>query len=175
MHALQLRWWSSLIVLCAGALPARAFTPRSGAAVDELTVLPDRGVARPLRRQPTLRASPPAGAAWSRFVAAAGGTWSAAWDAATGVPSRIWGSGISVPGALASPEIAERAARRMLADHLALLAPGSAPGDFELVADQRDGAIRSIGFAQRAGGHRVVGGQISFRFQVDRLSVIASE
>lgn len=35
--------------------------------------------------------------------------------------------------------------------------------------------MRSIGFFQRAGGKRVVGGQVSFRFKADRLFVIGSE
>jgi hypothetical protein len=63
----------------------------------------------------------------------------------------------------------------MLADHLALLAPGAAIGDFVLASNHFDGAIRSVGFYQRALGRRVVGGQVSFRFKADRLFVIGSE
>lgn len=166
-----------LVVAVGGARDVYAVTPRRGAPVvaDELAAMPGSGIATPLRRQPTLRWSRPTTAAWRHFVETAGGAWSAAWDTATGAPSRIWGSGIAVPGAMASPEIAARAARALLADHLALLAPGSTAADFELVANQLDGKIRSVGFAQRAGGYRVEGGQVSFRFQADRLFVIASE
>ncbi|HWU86484.1 MAG TPA: hypothetical protein VN253_04390, partial [Kofleriaceae bacterium] len=74
-----------------------------------------------------------------------------------------------------SPAIAEQHARRWLADHLALLAPGAAPGDFVLVSNHIDGDLRSVGFVQRALGRRVVGGQISFRFKRDRLFLIGSE
>ncbi|MGE5186813.1 MAG: hypothetical protein ACM31C_32390, partial [Acidobacteriota bacterium] len=114
-------------------------------------------------------------ASWHRFVAMAGGSWQVAWDAATGVPDRIWGSGIAAPGASADPAIAERYARQVLADHLALLAPGASASDFELVSNTTDGDLRSVGFVQRAGGLRVVGGQLSFRFKRDRLFVIASQ
>lgn len=179
MHSLRSSLRSMLaglalaLALALAASPVRADTPRL--AADQLTALADAGIAKPLRRQPGLRWGGAGGAAWTRFVGTAGGSWSAAWDAATGVPNRIWGSGIRVPGATASPEIAARVARQVLADHIVLLAPGSTAADFELVANQRDGRIRSVGFVQRAGGHRVVGGQVSFRFAADRLFVIASE
>src|SRR6185295_3535930 len=96
-------------------------------AADTLTALPGAGLARPLRIAAGVRwaqAAPPA--SWTRFQAHAGGTWQAAWDVATGVPKRIWGSGIAAPGASADPAIAERVARQVLADHVALLAPGAA-------------------------------------------------
>ncbi|MCW5801577.1 MAG: M36 family metallopeptidase, partial [Deltaproteobacteria bacterium] len=94
---------------------------------------------------------------------------------ATGVPSRLWGPGIKTPGVMASYVEAERVARQLLADHLALLAPGASVDDFTLAANHYDGDIRSIGFVQSSGGRRVLGGQISFRFKNDRLFVIASE
>src|SRR5688500_18321626 len=68
-------------------------------------------------------------APWQRFVTAHGG-WSAQWDADTGVPQRLWGEGIAAPGAQKSPAIAERVARQLLAEHLALLAPGATADDF---------------------------------------------
>jgi hypothetical protein len=104
-----------------------------------------------------------------------GSSWKASWDVATGVPNRIWGAGIPAPGTVASPELAERFARQMLADYVGLLAPGAQVTDFELAANHFDGTTRSIGFYQRSGGRRVVGGQISFRFKNDRLFVIGSE
>jgi len=128
---------------------AHAVVPRSGPkiAAETLTALPAAGVAKPLRVQARLVGGPDT-PAWHRFAAT--GSWEAWWDAATGVPSRIWGSGISAPGAMANPAIAEAAARAALADHIALLAPGSTPADFELVSNHTDGDIRSIGFVQRA-------------------------
>src|SRR5262245_53017066 len=155
------------------ATPTPAAVPQRGAAVgDELTALPAANVARPLRVQRQVRFDL-GGAAWQRFAAT--GAWSAAWDAATGVPNRIWGDGIPAPGANASAAIAEQVARRVLAAYLDLLAPGASVADFELVSNHSDGEIRSVGFVQRAGGLRVVGGQASFRFKRDRLYVIGSE
>jgi hypothetical protein len=161
---------------CCLALVAAGFASRNGPriAADTLTALPASGVTRPLRlaAHQTFGKAPPT---WKRFVAATGGTWQASWDAATGVPSRIWGSGIAAPGAIADPAIAERIARQVLADHVALLAPGASASDFVLVSNVYDGDIRAVGFAQTAGNRRVVGGQVSFRFKRDRLFVIGSE
>ena len=153
-----------------------AVAPRTGrrVAAEELTAMPAAGT-KPLRAQRMLHASPQPTAAWYRFALAAGGTWRAAWDAATNVPSRIWGPGIPAPGAMASAAVAEQHARRLLAEHLALLAPGAAISDFVLVGNHSDGDIRSVGFEQRAAGRRVVGGQVSFRFKRDRMFLIGSE
>ena len=160
------------------AAPAGAVNPAAGprVAADTLTAMPDAGLAKPLRTHRTYayaQAAP--SAAWAAFVSRAGGTWNAAWDVATGVPTRIWGSGIPAPGAVADPAIAEQFARRVLTDHLALLAPGASIGDFVLASNSYDGNIRSVGFFQLAGAHRVVGGQVSFEFKHDRLFVIGSE
>ncbi|HWO26205.1 MAG TPA: hypothetical protein VNO30_46075 [Kofleriaceae bacterium] len=153
-----------------------AVVPRQGrrVAADELTAMPAAAV-KPLRSQRMLRAAPAATTAWQRFSAATSGQWRAAWDAATSVPSRMWGPGLPAPGAMASAAAAEQHARRLLADHIALLAPGAAVTDFVLVANHTDGDIRSVGFEQRALGRRVVGGQISFRFKRDRMFMIGSE
>lgn len=115
--------------------------------------------------------------AWQRFAAALPGLTQGSWDEATRVPSRLWGRGLDVPGASADPAIAAAAARAVLAAHVAVLAPGSRPEDFVLVANHVDAATgqRSIGFAQHHGGLPVVGGQVSFRFKRDRLFVIGSE
>jgi hypothetical protein len=153
-----------------------AVAPRQGRriAADELTAMPAAGV-KPLRSQRMLRAAPQPSTAWQRFAAATGGRWHATWDAATNVPSRMWGPGLPAPGAMASAAVAEQHARRLLAEHIALLAPGAAVTDFVLVANHTDGDIRSVGFEQRALGRRVVGGQISFRFKRDRMFMIGSE
>ncbi len=164
----------ALLVLGLASSTTLAVVPRHGMLADTLTALPNASVTKPLRTHQTLVIGQPT-AAWKHFAALAGGTWEANWDQATGVPSRIWGSGIAAPGAIASAAIAERIARAVLADHIALLAPGAQPSDFELVSNSFDGNIRSVGFLQHAGGLRVVGGQVSFRFKRDRLFVIGSE
>jgi cysteine-rich repeat protein len=100
----------------------------------------------------------------------------AIWDRDTDVPLRVWGKGPLAVGAVASPAIAEAAARRFLAAHLAVLAPGAGAADFELVSNtlSRRGDVRSVGFQQRAGGLRVLGGAIGFAFKGDRLAMISS-
>ncbi len=102
--------------------------------------------------------------------------WTAIWDRDTEVPLRLWGTGPAAPGAVADPAIAEAAARRFLAAHLALLAPGAQPSDFELVGNalSRRGDVRSVGFQQRARGLRVLGGTIGFAFKADRLAMVSS-
>ncbi len=142
---------------------------------ETLTARPAAGTTKPLRTHSDVRWGAVSSAGWSKFTAAAGGKWNAAHDRATGVPSRIWGSGISVPGANASAPISEQAARQLLAAHLALLAPGAAATDFELVSNREDAGIRTVGFVQKLGDRRVVGGQISFRFKFDRMIAIGSE
>ena len=100
---------------------AYAFVPTARPlAADVLTALPAAGVSRSLRAQRQVRAQTTPPAAWNTFVARAGGRWDAVWDAATGVPSQIWGSGIPSPGSNARADLAEAAARRVLADHVAL-------------------------------------------------------
>lgn len=136
--------------------------------------MPGAGVGKPLRTQRGFKVTERKTAAWQRFTAARG-TWQAAWDPATGVPSRLWGAGVEAPGAIASAAIAEGFARKLLADHLDLLAPGAQLADFRLVTNHFDGDIRSVGFVQELDGRRVVGGQVSFRFKKDRLFVIGSE
>lgn len=155
--------------------PVASGAPAPRVAADELTALPAAKLSRPLRTHASVRWAQVSSAGWSKFAAAAGGTWRAAYDQATGVPTRIWGSGIPVPGANGSAFVAEAAARQLLADHLALLAPGARVSDFKLVANTSDGEIRSVGFAQHLDGRRVIGGQVSFRFKRDRLIVIGSE
>ncbi|NVB81092.1 MAG: hypothetical protein HOV81_22035 [Kofleriaceae bacterium] len=155
---------------------AHAVAPKQGNRLETLTAMKAAKAAKPLRTERRIewaQRTPPL--AWSQFVQRSGAKWEAAWDAATGVPVRIWGEGIAVAGSTRDGAIAERAARQALADHLALLAPGASIGDFELASNHFDGSIRSVGFYQRAGGKRVVGGQVSFLFKADRLFVMGSE
>jgi hypothetical protein len=150
-----------------------AATGAGRVVAEALTAMPAAQLTRPLRSERQVRWGAPPGAAWQHLAAT--GQWLAAVDRATGVPSRIWGSGIPAPGTVASADLAARFARAQLAEHLSLLAPGASLADFELVANQLDGEIRSVGFVQHFGGRVVVGGQVSFRFKADRLFVIGSE
>ena len=166
---------ATLVLVGALSSSASAFvgpkTPRVVAS--ELTAMPGAGVKRALRTQPNVRFTAQATPAWLKFSAS--GSWRAAWDAATTVPNRIWGSGLPAPGANASPQVAEAYARQLLAEHLALFAPGASISDFVLVSNHSDGDMRSVGFRQFANGLPVLGGQVSFRFKADRLFVIGSE
>ena len=70
---------------------------------------------------------------WSRSgeLAARGlSGWTAMIDSDTDVPLRLWGPGVPAPNVLAEPAVAETVARRFLADHLDLLAPGASITDF---------------------------------------------
>lgn len=114
---------------------------------------------------------------WQDFIDAHG-DWRGMWDQDTGVPLRIWGEGIPTPGASADPVRAEAAARAILAERLALLAPGAKLDDFRLVTNVvhgRTGDLRTVAFVQTYGGLRVLGGQVSFLFEQDRLIVLGSE
>jgi MYXO-CTERM domain-containing protein len=161
--------------LMTAAAPAGAVVPvaHRRIAADALTAMPGAKLGKPLRTERQVRWGAPATADWQKLAAT--GRWLGAFDRATGVPSRIWGSGLAAPGSIASADVAAGVARAQLAAHLGLLAPGAAPSDFELVSNQLDGDVRSVGFVQKHGGRIVVGGQISFRFKRDRLFVIGSE
>ncbi len=126
-------------------------------------------------RQVSARVPSAAAAAWRRFQDGLGRGWTGSFDMTSGVPARIWGAGIPATGALASAEVAERHAKGLLEAHLDLLAPGSKPTDFELVSNDFDGKMRTLGFVQRHRGQRVLGGQLSFRYKNDRLFMIGSE
>ncbi|CAN5713308.1 hypothetical protein BH11MYX2_BH11MYX2_04790 [soil metagenome] len=114
---------------------------------------------------------------WSRkdqFAPAGLPGWTGMIDDDTGVPVRMWGGGVTAVGAMQDSAVAERAARSFIEQHLALLAPGSAMTDFVIVANQLNGDVRSIGFEQRAGGVRVVGGTIGISFKNDRVVMVGS-
>ncbi|MGE0548307.1 MAG: hypothetical protein AB7O24_19375 [Kofleriaceae bacterium] len=112
---------------------------------------------------------------WNKQLATLPG-WTAIWDHDTDVPLRLWGRGAVFGGAVANAATAETAARQFLAQHIAVLAPGSVISDFELAANKlsRNGDVRSVGFIQRAGGLRVVGGAVGFSFKHDRLIMVSS-
>ncbi|MEQ9322010.1 MAG: hypothetical protein RIF41_22770, partial [Polyangiaceae bacterium] len=58
---------------------------------------------------------------------------------------------------------------------LSLLAPGATVDDFELASNLVHRGQRVVAFLQKKNGMRVLGGQLSFRFRNDRLTVIASD
>ncbi len=103
-------------------------------------------------------------------------TWSQIWDRDTDVPLRMWGPSIPVFASTANADVAESAARQFLAEHLEVLAPGAAAGDFTLISNQLDGThtIRTVGFQQYAHGLRVVGGTIAITFERDHLVMVSS-
>jgi cysteine-rich repeat protein len=112
-----------------------------------------------------------------RVLARAGFTgWTAIYDRDTDVPLRMWGPGQPASGTMASPAAAEAWARKFLVEHLDVLAPGAAPGDFVLVANQLNpsGDVRSVGFVQQASGIAVLGGTVSFAFKNDRMIMAGS-
>lgn len=113
-------------------------------------------------------------AAWSRFAMLAGGSWDAMWDAHTAIPMAISGAGIHAPGTLASAAEAERFTRAFIAEHIALLAPGSSPGDIRLVDNITDGQMRTLGFVQTHQGMEVFDTHLIFEFKNDRLFVLGS-
>lgn len=100
-----------------------------------------------------------------------GSAW-ATWDSLNEHPRQIMGTGMEAPGTIASPTEAQRVAEDFLARHIALLAPGSHASDFVLISNDESSGIRSLGFAQFAGGREVVGGQIGLVFAHDRLVLI---
>ncbi|MBK9071457.1 MAG: phosphotransferase [Myxococcales bacterium] len=184
---------AALSVLTTAAVAAPAGPPHGGAGRDKasamtarllqsrLTLLAaDATGGTPLRDEVELAGTrvgqtPVAHAAWQALQGAMPGRWSAIWDKATGVPSRLWGPGRLIAGSSHDGAIAAAAAREFLRDHLQVLAPGATIGDFVLVANQLDGGIRTIGFAQYAHGVPVLGGQVGMRFLADRLYMVSSE
>ena len=113
-------------------------------------------------------------AAWSRFVRLAGGSWNAMWDAHTAIPMAISGAGIFAPGTVQGDAEAERFTRAFIAEHIALLAPGSSAGDLRLVDNITDGQMRTLGFVQTYQGMEVFDTHLIFEFKNDRLFVVGS-
>lgn len=114
--------------------------------------------------------------ALARFEARMGVRWNSIWDADTDVPRRMWGPAPVVAGATRDGAIAEAAARALLDEHLALLAPGAVASDFVLVTNVLNSAgdLRTVAFAQHHHGMRVVGGAIHMAFKADRLVMLGS-
>ena len=164
---MRLRTLGLAAVIAMGmAHPSSAFAPkRLGHERDFVTVGRDARL-----HQTTAWAAP----ASAHLGALAG--WTVMWDRDTNVPMRLWGAGIAAPGAVADAAVAEQAARRFLADHLDLLAPGALVGDFVLVSNQLGAGndLRTVGFEQRRNGLRVIGGTIGLGFKGDHLTIVSS-
>ncbi len=103
-------------------------------------------------------------------------SWQQVWDRDTDVPLRMWGPSVGYFGSTANAEVAETAARAFIAQHLAVLAPGSQMSDLVLAANQLDqnGFIRTVSFFQTAQGIRVEGGSIAVNFERDHLVMVSS-
>jgi len=172
------RWLYSLAIVLPALLVAHeAAAVRNPDYLSERPLETAKGARGRLVRPVEYQPRPAAAASWQRFLAAHG-SWTAVWDADTGVPLRIAGEGLAVPGANASPVIAEAAARALLEEQLALIAPGSKLGDWQLVANVVHGkgdTMRTVGFAQHHDGLLVQHGEVSFLFKRDRLFVIGSQ
>jgi cysteine-rich repeat protein len=131
------------------------------------------GPAAHVTAQVTGRTPAAAVAALDRFRAAHG-AWQVLWDADAVVPLRLWGEGIAAPGALADPAVAEARARAVLAEQLALLAPGARLDDFEVLQNVVRADVRSVVFGQRWQDLEVVDARIRFTFKHDRLVLLGS-
>ncbi|HUS28864.1 MAG TPA: MYXO-CTERM sorting domain-containing protein [Kofleriaceae bacterium] len=137
-------------------------------------------VAQKGAERPTVAAGRPArlhrDVAWAAPQGALAGlpSWRVIWDRDTDVPLRMWGPPISAPNANRDAAAAETAARAFLAQHGSMLAPGANAGDFTMLVNRVDGALRTVTFAQHANGLRVVGGSLAFTFSHDRLIMVSS-
>ncbi len=114
--------------------------------------------------------------ALTRFKQTYGAGWRVLYDDATDVPLRIYGQGIPVPGSIADGQVAERAARALLAEQIELLAPGTSAQDFVLRVNDHQPAwsMRSLAFTQTRAGVPVIGAEVTFTFKKDRLFVLGS-
>lgn len=104
------------------------------------------------------------------------GSTVALWDEGTGVPLRMLGAGQPVVGAMANASVAEQAARVWIERNLAALAPGATLADLVLLDNSLNpiGDLRTVGFAQHAGGLPVVGAAVYVSFKADRMFAAGS-
>ena len=158
--------------------PAFAFVKRGGLESSRITARPS-AVSNATKKLPranrTVSSQAPVAAASGMAALQQARLGHAMWDAQTDVPLRIWGRGIDAPGSTADAQVAETAARKLLAQYLPTLAPGAQPSDFELVSNVLFNDARTVAFVQRWHGLRVIGGQVSFLFKRDHMIVMGSE
>ncbi|MCE9574900.1 MAG: hypothetical protein K8W52_17250 [Deltaproteobacteria bacterium] len=168
MHLRTLAATLAAMTLIAG--PARAFAP-----APYLAERPLEAATAPARAYRPVTDRVPAAAAkrWEHLAAQLGAV-GAQWDEDTGVPLRAWGKGIAAPGAIADAGLAADAARRLLDENLALLAPGTSPADLSLLANVARNGVRTVVFQQRWRGYEVRGARVQFTFKRDRLIVVGS-
>ncbi len=110
----------------------------------------------------------------SAFDRLARAGWRASWDADTDVAAWLWGGKLAAAGATLDAVRAELAARAFVLAHVDVLAPGLLAGELELVANQLDGDLRTVGFRQTWRGMRVVGGQVGVVIARDRIIAVTS-
>ena len=96
------------------------------------------------------------------------------WDSATPTCRCACGASDRGAGASGNAVTAETSARKFLAEHLALLAPGAKVSDFTVLANDVSGSLRTVSFAQRAYGLRVLGGAVSLTSSHDNLVAMSS-
>jgi len=161
-------WLAGVLATILIAPEARAVVPHHGGG---FVAPPGARVAAPAAWSTPARAT----AAFDRLVAATG-AWQAVWDRDTDVPVRLWGAGVAAPGADRDPATALAAARAVIEAHLDLLAPGSTATDLELIGNAESPAdgLRTVTFAQRWRGMRVVGATVTAMFKRDHLIVLGS-
>jgi MYXO-CTERM domain-containing protein len=161
----------------AGILPALLLA--SSAYAFQPDGLPERAVEldgsqRVRLVTPVSSATPARARAAFDVLLARHGDWQAIWDLDRGVPQTLWGEGIHVRGATDDAAIAEEAAREVLGEQLALLAPGARAGDFQVSRNFLRAGIRTVWFRQYHDGLPVVGAEVGFSFKLDRLVVMRS-
>lgn len=135
-------------------------------------------VTPPDREPPVIAASSATAPRGERQLVTARGLpagWQGTRDRETGVVAELWGAFVPAPGAVVDPVLGERAARAFLAAHLDLLAPGAKLEQLALVANQRDGALRTVGFRQTWQGVPVVGAQLAVVIGHDRVFAATSQ
>lgn len=172
------RWLSSLAI----ALPTLLFAGQASAVrnpdyLDERPLETAQGNRGRITRLVDWQAPRASADLWRRFTAAHG-SWQAMWDTDTGVPVRIWGEGIAAPGANRNADVALAAARALLVEQLAFIAPGSKLEHWQLAANVthgKAGELRTVSFVQEFDGAPVQGGGVSFLFKHDRVIVIGSQ
>lgn len=162
-------WPAAALAVVRPASPSAGVSHRAGTGERELASGVVLRAAAPHVWQ--AQAHPTRERAWSALANELGSAW-ATWDGDR--PRQILATGRVAPGVVASAAEAERVARAVLERHVALLAPGASASDFVVVGNHVSAGIRSVGFAQRAAGREVVGGQIGFSFSHDRLVMILS-
>lgn len=152
------------------AVPATspAFAPQTSALAQEIVVA---GMDRPVRIEfETTMADPRI----AGFAARVGGRWSVDWNEASGTPHMLLGSGPAFTVAILSADIAEAAARDVLAGSPDLV--GAAPADLRLFRVSQGMGKWSAIFQQTVNGVQVEGAFVRVFFtEGGRLIALGSD